>query len=145
MKLLIQRVSEANVSVDGKIVSQIGKGILAFIGIEKGDTMDAVGGLAKKLLEFRLFEDKNGKMNLSIKDVQGEILVVSEFTLAADVRKGARPSFDSAEVPDRAKEMITAFVRFLKDEVSGVKEGIFGAHMEVSLRNDGPVTFYLSL
>lgn len=141
MKLLIQRVRKASVAVEGKTVSEIGRGILAFVGIEKGEQLDTVGALAKKLLDFRIFEDGNKKMNLSIRDIRGEILIVPEFTLAASSAKGTRPSFDLAESPERARSLIKDFVNFLGESKLTVKEGVFGASMEVSILNDGPVTF----
>lgn len=143
MKLLIQRVKHASVSVEGKVVAQIPHGMLALVAIEKGDTVDTAGTWAKKLAEFRIFEDEKGKMNLSIRDIKGEILVVPEFTLAASTKKGTRPGFDQAEQPERAKELMADLVQFLTTFGMTVRQGIFGARMEVLLLNDGPVTFLL--
>nr|AFD03198.1 D-tyrosyl-tRNA(Tyr) deacylase [uncultured bacterium W4-21b] len=141
MKILLQRVHKAAVRVSGDTVSQIGRGILIYAGIEKEDDETCIEKLAKKVSQCRLFEDEGGKMNLSIQDVGGEILVVSEFTLAADVRKGTRPSFDTAKDPETAREMMGKFSRLLKETGLTVKEGVFGAHMDVESVNDGPVTF----
>jgi D-tyrosyl-tRNA(Tyr) deacylase len=143
VKLLVQRVSGARVAVDGRTTAEIGTGMLVFVGVEKGDTVDQAGLLAKKLAGFRIFEDGNGKMNLSLREVKGEALVVSEFTLAADVRKGTRPSFDTAEAPERARDLIAQFIEFLRGFELPVKEGVFGTEMAVSLVNDGPVTFLI--
>ncbi|HNV85947.1 MAG TPA: D-aminoacyl-tRNA deacylase [Candidatus Omnitrophota bacterium] len=141
MKLVIQRVSRAQVSIKGKGIAQIGRGLLVYAGVEKGDTEEQAEKFAKKLPVFRIFEDEDGKMNRSVQEICGEVLVVSQFTLAADIRKGARPGFDTAEAPDRARQLIEKFVQFLVEEGVCVKEGVFGAHMEVLSVNDGPVTF----
>jgi len=141
MKLVIQRVSGAQVSVDGKVIAHIGQGLLVYAGVEKGDTAERAEKFSKKLLAFRIFEDGDGKMNLSVLDIAAEILVVSQFTLAADLRKGNRPGFDTAEVPEAARLLIQRFVQSLRDGGAKVKEGEFGAYMEVSSVNAGPVTF----
>lgn len=144
MKTVIQRVTSASVSIDGKEYSSIKTGMLVLFCVEKGDTEDKIEWLANKILSLRLFEDENNKMNRSLCDINGEILVVSQFTLAADCRKGTRPSFDNAEFPQKADEMYEKFVKRLKESGLIVKTGVFAAMMQVSLCNDGPVTFVLT-
>jgi D-aminoacyl-tRNA deacylase len=143
MKALIQRVSEAKVEIDGKFFSRIGKGLLVFLGVERGDTDTDLEYLLNKVLQMRVFGDDKQKMNLSIQDINGEILVVSQFTLSANCRKGNRPSFDNAEDPVKAKEMYDKFI--IKSRETGLKvhTGNFGSSMRVSLINDGPVTIIL--
>lgn len=144
MKLVIQRVKSASVTINEKIYSSINNGLLVLYGVEKGDTEDFSKYLCDKILKLRIFEDENEKMNLSVKDVNGEILIVSQFTLAGDTRKGTRPSFDSAMPPQEAKIMYENFVSMVRENCSlEVKTGIFGAMMDVALINDGPVTFIL--
>jgi D-tyrosyl-tRNA(Tyr) deacylase len=143
MKALIQRVSTARVEVDGKVAGSIGRGLLVFLCAVKGDRSKDLDYLVKKVTQLRIFEDERGKMNLSVMDVRGEVLVVSQFTLAASTRKGNRPSFDAAETPDRAKAMYESFVGRLKSTGVNVQTGVFAAMMAVSLVNDGPVTILL--
>ena len=143
MRLVIQRVNRASVRVDGNVIGSIGKGLLILLGVANGDTKEMVDRYVKKLSGLRIFEDADGKTNLSLADVGGELLVVSQFTLAADCKKGTRPGFDNAEVPQRAKLMYEKFVGLLKSDVPVVKTGVFAAMMDVSLVNDGPVTFVL--
>ncbi len=144
MKSLFQRVKEASVTVDGKVIGKINAGILVFLGLDKGDTEKDIDFHIKKLLTLRIFPDEQGKMNLSVTDIQGELLIVSQFTLAASCRKGTRPSFDSAMPPDKAKRFYDLYLHRLREETTlKVETGEFGAMMMVSLINDGPVTFLI--
>lgn len=143
MKLVIQRVKEASVTIDNKLFSSIQKGLLVLFGVEKDDSEDMLEYYAQKLLKLRIFEDENGKMNKSVCDTGGEILVVSQFTLCADCKKGTRPSFDNAKEPKTAKEYYEKFVKILKASGLSVKTGVFAAHMDVGLVNWGPVTIIL--
>ncbi len=145
MKVLIQRVSKASVTVEGQLVSEIHQGLLLLVGIEKHDTPEHLQKMALKVLSYRLFPDEAGKMNRSITDIRGELLSVSQFTLAASTNKGLRPSFSSAAPPDQAKTLYQSFVSFLQNSEIAVKDGIFAADMQVSLVNDGPVTFLLEV
>ncbi len=143
MKALIQRVKRASVTVEGEKISEIGKGILVFLGVEKQDNGENAEKLAEKISKLRIFEDENEKMNFSVMDVQGEILVVSQFTLCGDCKKGTRPSFDNAAKTELAVELYEYFVELLKEKNISVKTGKFRAMMDVELINDGPVTFWL--
>ena len=143
MKILVQKVLNASVTVNKQLVSQINQGFLLFIGVEKGDTQTQADFLAKKIANLRIFEDENNKMNLSIQDVKGEILAVSQFTLAADLSRGHRPGFDSAARPEEAKLLYEYFVSQLQTYNLPVQTGIFQADMKVALTNDGPCTFIL--
>ena len=144
MKACVQRVLSGKVVVGGDTVAEIGKGLVVLIGFEKGDLKSHVEKMAKKVVELRVFEDSAGKMNLSLKDVKGELLAVPNFTLAADCRKGRRPSFQSSEEPAKAEEMFNLFVEKCREEGVPVQTGIFGADMKVHIVNDGPVTFVLT-
>lgn len=143
MKLVIQRVNKASVTIENELYSSINKGLLVLFGVEKNDSEDTIEYFAQKLLKLRIFEDEQGKMNKSVLDIEGEILAVSQFTLAADCKKGTRPSFDNAMEPKRAKEFYEKFVEILKKSQINVKTGVFGAHMQVELVNNGPVTIIL--
>ncbi len=143
MRAVLQRVSKAEVRVNGKVVGKIGRGLLVLVAIEKGDGERELDFLVRKVAELRIFEDDEGKMNLSLLDVGGELLVVSQFTLSARVKKGRRPSFDRAEEPQRAKAMIEEAVKRWKQMGIRVEQGVFGARMEVELCNVGPVTIIL--
>ncbi|MGN0018154.1 MAG: D-aminoacyl-tRNA deacylase [Candidatus Gastranaerophilaceae bacterium] len=143
MKCLIQRVKHASVTIEGNLYSKIGHGILAFVGVEKGDTIENAEKLADKVLKLRIFEDENGKMNRSISDISGEILIVSQFTLCGDCQKGTRPSFDNSEKPDLALKLYEDFINIVRKSGIGVQTGKFAAMMDIELINDGPVTFLL--
>ena len=143
MKLVIQRVANAQVEVDKKIVGKINKGYLVLFGVKEGDTIDQADALAEKLCKLRIFEDENEKMNLSINAEEGELLIVSQFTLYANCEKGNRPSFVEAMEPKKANEMYEYFIERCKEKVKKVERGIFGADMKVTLLNDGPVTIIL--
>lgn len=141
MKAVIQRVSFANVKVDGEICGEINKGYMILLGVMDDDTKEDAEILARKTSALRIFEDEDGKMNLDIKNVDGEILAISQFTLCADVKKGNRPSFVRSGSPDRAKELYDYFCgQLLENGVKKVEKGVFGADMKVELLNDGPVT-----
>ena len=143
MRLVVQRVDNASVTIENELFNSIGQGYLILFGAEKGDTKAQADWLANKVSVLRCFSDENGKMNLSIKDIQGEMLIVSQFTLAGDVKKGTRPSFDKAMAPNEANEMYEYFISKVKEQNIPVKTGVFGAHMEVKLLNNGPVTFVI--
>jgi len=143
MRAVIQRVREATVRVEGKEVARIGRGFLVLVGVEKGDGPGDLDWMAGKIAGLRLFEDEAGRMNRDLSQVGGEVLLVSNFTLCGDCRKGKRPSFDPAERPDRARELCEALVKALSQRGLSVKTGVFGAYMQVELINDGPVTVIL--
>ena len=143
MIVVLQRVSRSWVEVDGKVVSKIGKGINILLGVVKGDTSEDIDKLIKKIPFLRIFEDEKGKMNLSLIDINGEALVISQFTLAGNIKKGRRPSFDQAEEPERAKQLYELFVKKLSEYVP-VKTGVFAADMKVFIENEGPVTFVIN-
>lgn len=143
MIALIQRVSRASVTIDGILVGEIEKGILALLGVEKLDTEINAQNLITKVINYRIFEDDNQRMNLSLLDMGGEILIVPQFTLPADTKKGARPSFASAAPPDLGEHLYMHFIDLARDKVVKVETGEFGKNMQVSLVNSGPVTFWL--
>ena len=143
MKLVIQRVKEARVDVENKIVGKIGKGFLVLVGVFHNDTKAEADYLVKKLCNLRVFEDENEKMNLALKDVNGELLIVSQFTLYADTSNGNRPSFVQAARPEQANELYEYFCQKCQENGIKVEKGIFGANMQVSLINDGPVTIII--
>ncbi len=143
MIAVIQRVSYSSVKVDDKIVGEINKGLNILLGVKKGDTSEDVKKLVNKIVNLRIFQDKNDKMNLSLLDVQGEALIISQFTLAGNIKKGRRPSFDSSETPDVANELYEEFVEEFKKVGINTQTGEFGAYMDVSIQNDGPVTFII--
>ena len=142
MRLVVQRVKNAKVEVDNKIVGQINQGYMVLVGVGPNDTEKEADYLAKKLINLRVFEDENGKMNLGLKDVNGELLLISQFTLYADCSGGNRPSFINAAKPDKANELYEYFCKKCAESVH-VQKGVFGAHMEVTLQNSGPVTILL--
>ena len=145
MKVLIQRVKRASVTIDNKLYSKIDKGILALVGIEKSDTIEQVQKMAKKLSGLRIFPDENDKMNRSILDIYGEMLIVSQFTLCGDCKKGTRPSFDKSAAPNIANKLYEDFVKEIQIYGINTETGVFGAMMDVELINDGPVTFMLEM
>ena len=144
MKVVLQRVLSGKVVVSGETVGEIGQGIVVLVGFEKGDINSYIDKMVDKIVNLRIFEDAAGKMNLSVKDISGSLLIVPNFTLAADCRKGRRPSFQSSEDPERAEEMFKRFVEKCKELGVEVQTGIFGADMKVHIVNDGPVTFILT-
>lgn len=143
MKLVVQRVKKASVMVDNNIVGNIGCGFLVLLGVGPKDTKEIADYLVEKLIKLRVFEDNNGKMNLSLNDIKGELLIVSQFTLYADVTNGNRPSFIGAAKPDKANELYEYFIEKCKQHNIKVENGVFGADMKVELLNDGPVTIIL--
>ncbi|HOJ01625.1 MAG TPA: D-aminoacyl-tRNA deacylase [Anaerolineaceae bacterium] len=145
MKAVLQRVSHSSVSVDDRLISSIGRGLLILLGIENDDTVEEAKILCKKIANLRIFEDELNKMNISALDIHGEMLVISQFTLMADTRKGNRPSFINAAPPAIAQPLIDEFCNILRDYELTVQQGVFGAHMAVELLNDGPVTILLEV
>lgn len=143
MKLIIQRVTNASVTVENNIVGKIGKGFLVLLGVGPEDTEKEADYLVQKLIKLRVFEDENGKMNMSLKDIEGELLIVSQFTLYADCTGGNRPSFTNAAKPEKANELYEYFIQKCKQENIKVEHGKFAADMKVELLNDGPVTIML--
>jgi D-tyrosyl-tRNA(Tyr) deacylase len=143
VKIVLQRVKEASVVIAGQTNARIGPGLCLLVGVEKGDTPEDVRYLVNKVAELRIFPDTEGRMNRSLLDIQGEVLAVSQFTLAGSVKKGRRPSFDKAETPERAERLLDDFVRQLQAKGLRVQTGVFGAMMDVQLVNDGPVTFVI--
>jgi D-tyrosyl-tRNA(Tyr) deacylase len=142
---LLQRVSEARVVVDGRITGEISSGILALIGVQRGDTEQQAKRLLQRLLAYRIFPDESGKMNLDLRQAGGRLLLVPQFTLAADTNSGNRPSFTPAAPPEEGKRLFNRFTELAEQELSGVQTGLFGADMQVQLINDGPVTFWLQV
>lgn len=143
MRIVLQRVSRSKITVDNNVIGSIQKGILLLVGVHHDDTAEKASWLANKCADLRIFNDSNGKMNLSLKDIDGQALVVSQFTLFGDCRKGRRPSFIEAAPPQKGEELYLHFVKQLKKQIRKVETGIFGAMMEVELVNDGPVTLLL--
>ena len=143
MRALLQRVSKASVTVDGQTISAIGNGLLILLGVGHGDGEEQAEFLAEKIANLRVFEDEQGKTNLSIQDVKGEAIVVSQFTLYADTRTGRRPSFIDAALPDVAEPLVNRFEELLRAQGVPTQTGKFGAHMEVEIHNNGPVTIWL--
>jgi len=144
VRAVVQRVKEAWVSIDGRVVGKIPQGLLVLLGVGEGDTEEDARYLAEKISNLRVFSDDQGKMNLSVRETGGEILAVSQFTLYGDCRKGRRPSFSSAAHPDLANQLYLDFVNILRNQGLRVETGVFQAHMEVGLVNDGPVTLIVS-
>ena len=142
---LIQRVSHARVEVDSKTVAQIDRGILAFVGIEKQDNSGTAERLVQRIVNYRIFPDSENRMNLSLHDTAGELLLVPQFTLPADTRKGARPSFSPAAPPEVGQQLFRELADYALDTHGRVQTGVFGANMQVTLTNDGPVTFWLQV
>lgn len=143
MRAVVQRVSHSNVTVDGTVTGQIQKGLMVLVGVAEGDTEKDAEYIAGKVVGLRIFEDEEEKMNLSVKDIGGEILAISQFTLLGDVRKGKRPSFSSAARPEEANALYQHFITCLREDGLTVGEGVFQTHMMVELVNDGPVTILL--
>jgi len=145
MKCLLQRVAQASVAVNQRVIGEIPRGLLVFVGVEPGDTDEVVLRMARRLLSYRLFSDEAGKMNLNVQQAGGAILLVSQFTLAADTNSGNRPSFSTAAPPEQASQLCADLAQALAVENIRVETGQFGADMQVALVNDGPVTFLLSI
>jgi len=145
LKVLIQRVSKASVSIDNQLTGSIGQGMLLLIGIEQHDNLEGLKRMAQKTLGYRIFADHEGKMNLNVQQIDGGILAISQFTLAADTQKGLRPGFSKAAPPEQAQSLYLEFIDLLKQDHQKIETGTFAADMQVSLTNDGPVTFLLEL
>tara|TARA_B110000438_G_scaffold191755_1_gene183371 strand:- start:108 stop:554 length:447 start_codon:yes stop_codon:yes gene_type:complete len=143
MRLIIQRVTRASLTVNNKIISKINNGLVVFIGITHSDTVLNIPAIANKTINLRLFNDENNKMNLSLLDISGDLLIVSQFTLHANFKKGNRPSFLNSASSEHAKKIYNEFVNYMNNKLNKVQTGIFGAHMAIELINDGPVTFIL--
>ena len=143
MRAIVQRVKKSELNIDNKLFSKINKGFMVLLGITETDTEEDIKALADKILKLRVFEDENGKMNLSISDVNGELQIVSQFTLYADCHHGNRPSFTTAAKPDFANPMYERFVAYCRNTGINVETGVFGADMKINLINDGPVTIFL--
>jgi D-aminoacyl-tRNA deacylase len=143
MIALLQRVSHAKVEIEGKAVASIGPGLLVLVGVRPADDETTARGLLTRLLQYRVFSDQAGKMNLSLVQVQGELLLVPQFTLTADTAKGLRPGFSTAAPPEQGRRLFDLFVQAAREQHGKVQTGVFGAHMQVSLTNDGPVTIWL--
>jgi D-tyrosyl-tRNA(Tyr) deacylase len=143
MKVILQRVTRARVVIDNQEVGCVGQGLLLLVGIHKDDTPEAIDSLAAKCADIRVFADDQGKMNLSLREIHGEALVVSQFTLLGDCRKGRRPSYADAAPPEKGKELYERFVKQLRKHIPSVQTGVFGAMMQVELVNDGPVTLVM--
>lgn len=143
MRAVVQRVTKSSVTVDGNVTGAIERGLMVLVGVAEGDTEKDAEYMANKVAGLRIFEDEDEKMNLSVKDIGGDVLAVSQFTLMGDVRKGKRPSFSEAARPDEANELYRKFISFLREDGLHVEEGIFQTHMMVDLVNDGPVTILL--
>lgn len=145
MKAIIQRVTDANVKIKGQIVGKIGNGIVVLLGVANDDTIQNADKLIKKIVSLRIFSDENNKMNLSLKDIKGELLIISQFTLFADCSKGNRPSFSNAGNPKLANELYEYFIEECKKQGIKTEHGIFGEDMKVNLTNDGPVTITIEM
>ena len=143
MRLVLQRVTKASLTVNNKIISKIEHGLVVFIGVTHSDNASIISKMANKMIKLRLFNDENNKMNLSLLDISGDLLIVSQFTLHGNCKKGNRPSFLDAASSEHAKKIYNEFVNYMKNKLNKVQTGIFGAHMAVELINDGPVTFIL--
>ncbi|MDF2953138.1 MAG: D-aminoacyl-tRNA deacylase [Thermodesulfobacterium sp.] len=143
MKIVIQRVKKASVMVDDQTISEINHGLLALACVEKGDNEKVLDWIAEKLVNLRIFSDENGRFNLNIKDVNGEILLISNFTVCGFLKKGTRPTFHLAESPEVAKDLLSKLAQKIREKEVSVKEGVFGVYMQIKLVNDGPVTLFL--
>lgn len=143
MRAVVQRVGFGSVAVDARLVAEIGRGLVILLGIGPDDNEEKADALVKKIASLRIFADENGKMNLSVRDISGSVIVVSQFTLYADLRKGNRPSFTGAAIPEKARPIVEYFIRAFSECGVPAQSGEFGAHMQVKIENDGPVTIWL--